>query len=116
MEDVRAGQIGQQHPDGNGQEQKRFKAASDGKVDQHSDNQEHDQRLPAGGVEHPAAPRQRKLIAFLEKQLPDACLGQKIQQTIKHNSGFPFIPSGAEHRLCPDKSQSRSSYFRVSRT
>ena len=46
VEHLRAGEVGAQHTEGNGQQQQRLKALYDGQIQQHEGNADHDEALP----------------------------------------------------------------------
>ena len=83
MEQVRAGEIGQHHTDGDGEQEQRLEFLDDGQVDEDTHDDVHDQELPCGGVERPAGLGQIKetltLARGAEQYLPDTRARQKVQ-------------------------------------
>ena len=86
MEQVRAGEIGQHHTDGDGEQEQRLEFLDDGQVHEDTHDDVHDQKLPCGGVEGPAGLGQVEETVTLtrggEQHLPDTRAGQKVQEAL----------------------------------
>ena len=86
MEQVRTGDVGQQHTDGDGEQEQGLELLDDGQIDQRGYDHIHDQELPGGGVEGPARVGQVEGAMIQSRggkqNLPDTRARQKVKQAL----------------------------------
>ena len=86
MEQVCAGEIGQHHTDGDGEQEKGLEFLDDRQVNEDTYDDVHDQKLPGGGVERPTRIGKIKKAVSLtglgEQNLPNTRADQEIQQAL----------------------------------